>query len=225
MPKSKRPRRKRQSSRGQSGARRTRPNAAQELPKGEWVNVEERDPEGRFVMPRFATMSTVGTEYDPTKHTDLKLRILKGYRPQGAIVGQYKIYEISLLTMKGWRAKVRATIELGSRAHEEAWFDAYKGQAAILEDPGLPNTESDEYELTVTDSSFEKKVVRVRKASDATAGPEMRVYEGRLQLVETWGSAYRRHKAELGKRAMIGLIGGVIGFAAKAVLDELLRGA
>ena len=52
----------------------------------------------------------------------------------------------------------------------------------------------------------------------------MRVYEGRIVLVETWSSAYRRHKAELGKRAAIGLIGGVIGFAAKAVLDELLRG-
>ena len=96
-------------------------------------------------MPRFATMSTAGTKFDPAKHTDLKLRILKGYAPQGAIIGQYKIYDISMLTMKGWRAKVRATVELGGRAHEEAWFAAYKGQPAVLEDPGLPNTESDEY--------------------------------------------------------------------------------
>ena len=44
-------------------------------------------------MPRFATMSTAGTEFDPAKHTDLKLRILKGYAPQGAIIGQYKIYD------------------------------------------------------------------------------------------------------------------------------------
>ena len=192
--------------------------------EAEWVNVEERDPEGRFVMPRFATMSTAGTEFDPAKHTDLKLRILKGYAPQGAIIGQYKIYDISMLTMKGWRAQVRATVELGGRAHEEPWFAAYTGQSAVLEDPGLPNTESDEYEMTVAESSFDKKIVRVRKASDPTAGPEMRVYEGRLVLVETWSSAYRRHKVELGKRAAIGLIGGVIGFAAKAVLDELLRG-
>lgn len=225
MPRRKPPRRKRKSSRGRAGPQSKRANAAREAPKAEWVNVEERDADGRFVMPRFATMSTAGREFDPEKHTDLKLRILKGYAPQGAIVGQYKVYDISLLSMKGWRSKVRVTVELGGRAHEEAWFAAYKGQAAILVDPGLPNTESDEYEMTVTDSGFEKKIVRVRNASDSTAGPEMRVYEGRLQLVETWASAYRRHKAELGKRAMIGLIGGVIGFAAKAVLDELLRGS
>ena len=192
--------------------------------KREWVKVEERDTEGRFVMPRAAIMSTADTVYDPEIHTDLKLRILKGYAPDGAIIGQYKLYDISLLNMKGWRAKAHVTVDVGTRVHEEAWFAAYKGQTAILVDPGLPNAESDEYEMTVADSSFEKKIVRVRNTGNSLPGPETRGYEGSLKLVETWASACRRHKAELGKRAVIGLIGGVIGFAAKAILDKLLRG-
>lgn len=206
-----------------SAPNRNSPKAATPPPKAEWIKVEERDAEGRFVMPRAVVMSTANTAYDSAKHTDLKLRILKGYAPDGAIVGQYKVYDISLLSMKGWRSKVHVTVDLGVRAHEEAWFTAYKGQSAILVDPGLPNTESDEYKMTVRESSFEKKVVRVRTTANALPGPEMRVYEGNLKLVETWGSAYRRHKAELGKRAVIGLIAGVIGFAAKAILDEVVQ--
>ena len=85
------------------GPDRSRPKAATHSPKREWVTLEERDAEGRFVMPRAVVMSTAGTVYDPARHTDLELRILRGYAPDGAIVGQYKVYDISLLSMKGWR--------------------------------------------------------------------------------------------------------------------------
>lgn len=224
MPKSKSRPRKAKSNRRRTARHRTLPGAAASVPRYEWVTVEERDEEGRFVMPRAAVGSTASTVYDPSKHTDLKLRILKGYAPDGVIIGQYKLYDISLLSMKGWRVKVHAAVDLGGRAHEEAWFGAYQGQTVILEDPGLRNTDSDEYELTVTVSSFDKKIVRVR-AADGLPGPERWVYEGTLTLVETWSSAYRRHTAELGKRAAIGLIGGLIGFAAKTILDILLRPA
>lgn len=187
-----------------------------------WVKVEERDVDGRMVMPREAVASTEGRVYDPAKHGELGLRILRGYAPFGVLVGQHKLYDVSLMGMKGWRAKAHVTVDVGGREHEEAWFRAYKGQSVAVVDPGLPGVDSIEYQMTVVESGFHKKVHRVRDAAGAP-GPERKSYEGSLELVETWASTFGRHRAELGKRAAIGLMGGVVGFAAKAVLDELLR--
>ncbi len=187
-----------------------------------WVKVEERDADGRMVMPRQALASTEDRRYDAAQHGKLGLRILMAYAPEGVLAGQHKLYEISLMSMKGWRAKAHMTVDVGAREHEAAWFRAYKGQPVAVVDPGLPGIASDEYEMIVVESAFHKKMHRVRDATGAP-GPEKKIYEGSLDLVETWSSTFRRHKAELGKRAFIGLIGGVLGFGAKAVLDELLR--
>ena len=174
-------------------------------------------------MPRHALASTEGRVYDTAKHEDLRLRVLRGgYAPEGAFVGQHKLYEIGLMSMEGWRTKAHVTVDVGAGEHEAAWFRAYKGQSVTVLDPGLPGVDSDEYQMTVAESPCTRRGTEYRDAT-GDPGPVKKIYEGGLELVETWASTYRRHKAELGKRAAIGLIGRMLGFGAKVISDELLR--
>ena len=71
-------------------------------PQYEWVIVgEERGNDGRPHTPRHLVASLDHVRYDPSKHTNLDLLIRTGAGPQGEIIGQYKVYPISKLHMRG----------------------------------------------------------------------------------------------------------------------------
>ena len=130
----------------------------QEEKKYAWVSIEEYNSKGQPIMPRKAVQSTEGTRYEPNKHTDLKLLICTGMAPQGVIIGQYKLYDIKTFGMGGWRMKADAIIEVGpTRGHEEDWFKAFKGSDVIIKNPGLPGAISEQHQMKVTKSAFNKK--------------------------------------------------------------------
>ena len=115
------------------------PNKA-EMPETrfEWVSVKEEIVEGRPHMPQKVLDSTVRTLYDPSEHTDFKLMIRTGAGPQGELISNYKLYQISKFDMAGFRLKAMATIELPIwRRYEEEWFRAFLGAPLQINDPGL----------------------------------------------------------------------------------------
>ena len=182
----------------------------QRTPKFEWVSIEEKDATGRVILPRRALESTQVTVYDQNKHTDLSLRIVTGMAPQGAIIGQYKLYDIKTFDMGGWRMKADAIVELpASMGHEEAWFRAFKGSDVTVSNPGLPGTISEEYIMQVTTSDFGKKVVSSRTESGNIV--EKRLFEGRLWMKETIKSTLLRRKGELIRYVGLSTIAAVIG--------------
>ena len=71
-------------------------------------------------------------------HTDLGLYVRTGAGPAGEIMGQYKLYSVDRLDMKGLRLRAVPTVRLpGWRGFEAQWFAAYKGAKARLSDPGV----------------------------------------------------------------------------------------
>ena len=180
--------------------------------KYEWVSIEEYNSKGQPILPRQAVQATEWTRYEPTKHTDLKLRIVTGMGPQGAIIGQYKLYDIKTFGMGGWRMKADAIIEIGpTRGHEENWFQAFKGSEVTIEDPGLPGTISQQYQMRVTESVFSRKVVSSTEKIGMTK--EAKVFEGRLWMKETVQSLLLRRKGELLRYVVLTTIGALIGLA------------
>ena len=64
--------------------------------------------------------------------------------------------------------------------------------------PGLP-AKGDGYRVTST--SFAKKSVTVHGPDNAQ--PEMFMYGATLNITETWQSTWRRHRAQIAKRALL----------------------
>lgn len=175
----------------------------------EWVSVEEYDSDGRLIMPRDLVRSTARTMYDPEKHNDLDLRILTGYAPQGALLGQYKLYDVKKLSMKGWRLKAEATIELEpTRGYEKDWFKAFEGSNMIVVDPGTSRDVSNEFKMKVTQSDFSKKVASFIDQKGNKKKKQM--YEGHLSMREKISSALFRRKIEFCKYVMVTVIAAII---------------
>ena len=178
--------------------------------KGEWVAIEERNSKGQPIFPRKAVHSTILTRFDPQKHTDLTLRIITGVAPEGGIIGQYKIYDITKFSMRGWRIEAQAMIELDpTRGYEQAWFEAFEGHNAVICHPGLPGAVSQEYKMKISKSEFSKKIIS--HAENDSAKKETKVYEGRLWMKETWPSTLLRRKSEAGLYLIVTAIGALIG--------------
>ena len=189
----------------------------QEEKKFEWVSVEEYNSKGQLILPRRAVKSTEWTRYEPNKHTDLKLRVITGMGPQGAIIGQYKLYDIKTFGMGGWRMTADAVIEVGpTRGHEEDWFKAFKGSDVIIKNPGLPGAISEQHQMKVTKSDFSKKMVSSPTESGMTT--EVNLFEGRLWMKETVKSTLLRRKGELVRYVVLTTIAAVIG----VVIGKLL---
>ena len=178
--------------------------------KFEWVSIEEYNSRGQMILPRQAVKSTEWTRYEPNKHTDLKLMVITGMGPQGAIIGQYKLYDIKTFGMRGWRTTADAVIEVGpTRGHEEDWFKAFKGSDVLIKNPGLPGAISEQHQMKVTKSNFSKKVVSSPTESGMTM--EEKLFEGRLWMKETVKSTLLRRKGELVRYVVLTTIAAVIG--------------
>lgn len=153
-----------------------------------WVSVKEEVIDGRPHMPAAVLASTAHAIFDPQEHTDFKLMIRTGAGPEGELISNYKLYQISKFDMAGFRIKAIATIELPIwRQHEEEWFRAFVGAPLEIKDPGLAGTISKTYFMDVTDTDFQ-----VTSPMDS----DDRSLEARIVMRETLGSALRRHKSK-----------------------------
>ena len=152
------------------------------------------------MLPRRDVVATGLRRFDAKQHTDLALLVLPEYAPAGALLGQYKLYDISRLDVNGWIRRAVITVEIPpTNGHEEEWFSAYAGQRLRIvgsEDGG----KSVPCEMRVKATAFDKKVI----SSAADSRDERRLYEARLEAKELWRSVYRRHKKELAKALLTG---------------------
>ena len=184
-----------------------------QIKKFEWVTVEERDEEGRLIIPRRAIKSTEFTFYNPEEHKDLKILILTGYAPNGAMLVSRKIYDIQKFDIKGWRANAEAIIELSPRrGHEKSWFDVFEGIDVDIQDTGLAGSISTEYKMKVTKTSFEKKVKTIH------GNGENRLLEGRVYMKETYKSVWDRNKGKIFGKLFWILVAAIVG----AIMGSLI---
>ena len=173
------------------------------------------------MLPRRDVFATGLRRFDPEQHTDLSLLVLPEYAPAGALVGQYKLYDITRLEMSGWVRRAAITVEIPpTNGHEEEWFNAYTGQMLRII-TGNDGEKSIPCEMKVRATAFDKKVIS--RAADSC--DERRLYEGRLESKELWRSACRRHKKDLVKAALTGAkwimitaVGAAIVFAVQQLL-------
>ena len=180
-------------------------------PRGEWISMEAFDSEGQPILPPDAVRSTVNVKFDQTRHTDLDLRIITGVAPQGGLIGQYKIYNISRFSMRGWRIEARATVELNPlRGYEKAWFEAYNGRRVVISHPGLPGTLSEEFRTKIIESNFQKKEI-TSYSKRGSANRKTKVYEGNLRMHETWLSALLRRRGQALSYIIATTIGAIVG--------------
>ena len=184
-------------------------NLGESSAKGEWIIVEEHDESGRPIVPRKLLADTISTRYESTKHTDMRLLLNTGYAPHGALIGQYKIYDVHAFDMDGWRRRAEVVLELGPyRYYEEKWFDVYQGSEVVLSDPGLPGSISKEYEMVVEESTFRKKLSS--RSSGRGQTEEVRVYEAHLRMTETLRSTVRRHGSQVLKYLVVTIVTAIV---------------
>ena len=185
--------------------------------KGEWIFVEEHDESGRSIVPRKLLAATASTRYESTKHTDMRLLLNTGYAPHGALIGQYKIYDVHGFDMDGWRRRAEAVLELGPyRYYEEKWFDAYQGSEVVVSDSGLPGSISKKYGMLVEETNFYKKLVLRSLGKERTE--EVWVYEARLRMTETLRSVLRRHRSQMVKFLVLTTVGAIVAAIVSRIL-------
>lgn len=185
--------------------------------KGEWIAIEEHNSKGQPIIPRHMIQATVLTTYNPEKHTDLNLLIMTGMAPEGALIGQYKMYDIEKFSMQGWRTEAEALIELApARGYEKEWFRAFEGNYAEIRQPGLPGKVSVKYKMKITKTDFRKKIINYKNKDSVKM--ERKVFEAHLSMKETWKSALLRKKGELGRYLIATIIGTLIGAGITSIL-------
>ncbi len=173
------------------------------------------------MLPRRDVFATGLRRFDPKQHTDLSLWVLPEYAPAGALLGQYKLYDIIRLEVSGWLRRAAITVEIPpTNGHEQEWFRAYMGQRLSII-TGKDGDKSVPCEMKVKATAFDKKVIS--RAADSR--DEQRLYEARLESKELWRSAYRRHKKDLAKAVLTGAkwimitaVGAAIVFAVQQLL-------
>ena len=107
-----------------------------------------------------------------------------------------KIYEIHRMSVRGWRRNGQIAVEMEAwRGHEEDWFKAMRGARLRYLDPGLPGPHNEKGTYVDSETSFDRKIVK-SIAQDGKDG-ELRLYEGTLDISETWKSAWQRQAAEV----------------------------
>lgn len=124
------------------------------------------------------------------------MHVLAGYKPKPPLLVERKIYEVHRLSVRGWRRSGRIAVEVnGWRHHEADWFDAMQGVKLRISDPALPGPHNEETDFIVTRTSFDRKMVVVNDEKGRRT--EQKLYEGTLDVTETWPSALRRQRAEM----------------------------
>ena len=162
-----------------------------------WVAVEHRDADGNPSLPRELIASTHSRQYaEVPPDTEIKGTVLKGNKPNPLLLIERKIYEVHRLAVRGWRRTGRITVELPvSRNYEADWFIAMQGARLDILDPGLSAPHQEEAEYVITKSSFDEKVVMLPAGRQGNS--EVPLFEGALDITETWRSAWRRQSAEV----------------------------
>lgn len=166
-------------------------------PQGEWVAVEHRDPDGNPTFPKELIAGTYARQCQDVPHgTEIKVLVLAGYKPNALLLVERKIYEIHRLAIRGWRRTGQITLEMDAwRQHESDWFNAMRGVRLEVSDPGLPGPHNEKSQYIVTESSFHRKIVNLLGENGNKT--EVRMYEGTLDISETWKSAWQRQAAEV----------------------------
>ena len=166
-------------------------------PRFEWVEVEHRDAAGNPTFPKQLIASTVLRRYgDVPEDTEIRVLVLAGYRPKALMLVERKIYEIHRFSVQGWRRSGQIAVEIeGWRHHESEWFGAMRRARLEVSNPGLPGPHNEKTNYLVSDSSFRRKIVTSVGAGDQKS--EIHMYEGTLDITETWRSAWRRQAAEV----------------------------
>ena len=174
-----------------------RPKNAKEKRNFQWVAVEHRDADGNPTFPRKLIATTMQRRYSEVPPgSEIKVSVLAGYTPKALMLVERKIYEIHRQSVRGWRGIGQIAVELdGWRQHEADWFKAMRGARLNISDPGLPGPHNDSSDYVISNSSFEPKLIKLAGANNATT--EVRVFEGTLDISETWRSAVRRRSAEI----------------------------
>ena len=182
---------------GQAGADQPSADHEAQKPQYRWIAVEHRDPDGNPTFPRNVLESTYPRRYaEVPPGTELKVHVLAGYKPKPVMMVERKTYEIQSLSVQGWRRSGRISVEVdGRRAHEADWFNAMRGVKLTISDPGRPGPHNEKTEYTVSNSSFDQKMVTL--VDHAGTSTEHRLHEGTLNITETWKSAWRRQGAEV----------------------------
>ena len=180
-----------------SGADQTNTGNQAQEPQYRWVTVEHRDADGNLTLPKETIASTYPRRYEDVPHgTEIKVLVLAGYKPKALIMVERKIYEIHRLSVQGWRRSGQIAVELdGWRHHEADWFNAMRGVRLEISDPGLPGPHNEKSDYIVSESSFDRKIVKLVGENDSKT--EVQIYEGTLDITETWKSAWRRQAAEV----------------------------
>ena len=180
-----------------SGADQTNTGNQAQEPQYRWVTIEHRDADGNLMLPKEMIASTYSRRYEDVPHgTEIKVLVLAGYKPKALMMVERKIYEIHRLSVQGWRRRGQIAVEMESwRQHEADWFNAMRGVRLEVSDPGLPGPHNEKSSYIVSESSFHRKIVKL--VDDNGSKTEIQMYEGTLDITETWGSAWRRRATEV----------------------------
>ena len=166
-------------------------------PQPEWVAVEHRDADGNRMFPREVIASTYLRRYEEVPDgTEIKVLVLEGYKPKDLMLVERKIYEIHRLSVHGWRRSGQMAVEVeGWRQHEADWFNAMRGVRLEIPNPNLPHSQHQQSDYIVSGTDFHRKMVTVLGENGGKT--KLQVYEGTLDITETWKSAWRRQAAEV----------------------------
>ena len=180
-----------------SGAFQTNSEKEVQNPKYQWVTIEHRDADGNPTLPKELIASTFPRRYEEVPEgTEIKVSVLTGYKPKALMMIEQKIYEIHRISVQGWRRSGQIAVEMdGWRQHEAEWFKAMRGVGVEVSDPGLPGPHNQKAHYIVSKSSFHRKVVR--SVGESGSENEIQMYEGTLDIIEKWRSAWCRQEAEV----------------------------
>ena len=172
-------------------------NTGPQEPQGEWVAVEHRDADGNPTLPRELIAGTYRRRFEEVPDgTEIRVHVLAGYKPKALMLVEQKIYEIHRMPVRGWRRIGQIAVEMeGWREHEGAWFTAMRGVRLEISDPGLPGPHNEKSEYIVSETAFHRKIVK--SVAQGGKHSELKLYEGTLDISETWKSAWQRQAAEV----------------------------
>lgn len=179
-----------------TGSKAQKPDVV-EKPKYEWMAIEHRDADGNLTLPKKMIKGTFLRRYgEVPEGTPIRIHVLAGYKPKALMLVERKIYEVHRIFVHGWRRSGQIVVEVeGWRQHEADWFTAMQGVDLEISDPGLPSVYHEKSEYVVSQSSFGRKIVTL--VGEKGSETEVQLYEGKLDLTETWKSAFRRQTAEM----------------------------
>ena len=171
--------------------------SAPNKPQYGWVQVEYRDAEGNPTLPRELIESTYRRRYEEVAiGTKISVHVLAGYKPKPLMMVEQKLYEIHRLSVRGWRRSGQISAEVEAWRHYEAdWFNAMRGAALRISDPGLPGPHNEEVDYAVSETSFARKIVT--SVNESGGKTEIQLHEGTLHISETWKSTWRRQRAAI----------------------------